>query len=654
MRVLGSRVRAAFTRILTPTLAAAAALLASPALGSDEAVLIAAEAFQKRDAARLARQVEFTRDHVLGQYVEYWNLRLSLDGQPVEAVKDFLDRYQGTYLAERLRADWLRALARAAQWDTLQAERPGLVNEDAETACYGLFARFRQGDLTTLDELRPYWMQARELPEGCVPLADRAIQDGRYLSGEVWDRARVLSDAGQVGALKRTLGYLPQGEEADAKTVDLIHANPQRVLDKVLLDLNKRVGRELYALALGRLARRDVALAQGYFTAPIQAKFPPAERAHAFAQLALPAARNHLPEAVGWYAQSSEASLSDEHLAWRVRAALRARNWAEVKRAVDAMGPSQRSDPAWMYWHGRALRELGFGDEARVLFGLIAGQHHFYGNLAAEELGQRFATIGKPHATTPEELKAVAGDLGMQRALALYRLEMRSDAMREWNWTTRTWDDAALLAAAELARRHQIWDRAINTADRTVDLHNFWLRYLAPYRELFAEGAKATNLEESWVLGLTRQESRFISHARSHAGAAGLMQLMPATARLMAKEIGLKSFSPANVTAPEVNIQLGTGYLRKVLDELDGHPVLASAAYNAGPGRAQRWRADRPLEGAIYAETIPFNETRDYVKRVFSNTMYYAAVLGGERKTLKARLGVIPPRNGAITTAQTE
>jgi soluble lytic murein transglycosylase len=207
-------------------------------------------------------------------------------------------------------------------------------------------------------------------------------------------------------------------------------------------------------------------------------------------------------------------------------------------------------------------------------------------------------------------------------------------------------DDEQLLAAAEVARQAEIWDRAINTADRTVGTHDFSVRFLAPYRGAFAEQARAQGLEEPYVLGLVRQESRFIADARSVAGASGLMQLMPATARWVARQIGMKDYAPSRVTDVDVNIALGTSYLKYVLNELDGSPVLAAAAYNAGPGRARRWKADRPLEGAIYAETIPFNETRDYVKKVLSNTMYYAALYGGDPKPLKARLGTISPRKG--------
>jgi soluble lytic murein transglycosylase len=172
------------------------------------------------------------------------------------------------------------------------------------------------------------------------------------------------------------------------------------------------------------------------------------------------------------------------------------------------------------------------------------------------------------------------------------------------------------------------------------------MRYLAPYREVFREYAGAYGLEEAWVLGTVRQESRFIPEARSGAGATGLMQILPHTARWVARRIGYKNYSPSRVAEVETNVTLGARYLQHVL-ERTGHPVLASTAYNAGPNRALRWQPARPLEGAIFIESIPFDETREYVKRVMANTVHYALLLEGHSMPLKERLGTIAPRGVA-------
>jgi soluble lytic murein transglycosylase len=376
------------------------------------------------------------------------------------------------------------------------------------------------------------------------------------------------------------------------------------------------------------------------------------------------AARNHDPRAPEWFANADGATLTDDQLEWRVRAALRAGDWSDVRVGIEKMTPLGRNEPAWTYWQGRSLRALGAKEEADQFFDSIAGKHNFYGKLALEELGRPLAIPPRGYSPTPEDVKEAAVNPGLQRAVALFRIdtsalrgdaarEVRLDAVREWNWSLRGMEDRELLAAAEFARANELWDRAINSADRTVGLHDFQVRFLAPYRGVFAEQARAQGLEEPYVLGLVRQESRFIPNAKSVAGASGLMQLMPATARWVARHIGMKDYAPSRVTDVDVNIALGTSYLKYVLDELDGSPVLAAAAYNAGPGRARKWKADRPLEGAIYAETIPFSETRDYVKKVLSNTVYYAALYGGDAKPLKVRLGTIPSRRGGEGYAAT-
>jgi soluble lytic murein transglycosylase len=210
-------------------------------------------------------------------------------------------------------------------------------------------------------------------------------------------------------------------------------------------------------------------------------------------------------------------------------------------------------------------------------------------------------------------------------------------------FAVRSMQDRELLAAAELARRAAVYDRAIGTAVRTEQFHDYRMRYLAPFREVFSTYAGAFDLEEAWVLGVVRQESRFIADARSGSGAAGLMQLLPHTARWVAQKTGHRGYSVRRVADVETNIALGSRYLKLVLDGT-GHPVLALAAYNAGPARARRWMSPRPMEAAVFIETIPFSETRDYVRSVMANSLYYALILEGRSTSLKARMGQVPGR----------
>ena len=613
---------------------------------ADDAFLAALAAYRAGDAIKLARNAALLQGHVLEPHAEYWRIRQRLDETASTEVRGFLARFPGSYLAERLRADWLRDLGRRGDWQTFDLELAPLVQDDLEIKCYAWLSRLARKDASAYDEATEIWSEQKELPEGCGKLADEMVARGKFTVRHVWQRARMLLGIGQITAARNTLAYLPAGEAVDDALLNLAATAPQKLLAKPPEDLSHRATREMLMFAIVRLARTEPRNAAEAMTRSLNERLPAADRKHVWGYIAYEAGRRLHADARDWYAQAGDAELTDEQLAWKARTALRNGDWKSVRSAIDRMSVEAHRDPAWSYWYGRALRAAGNAEGARAYFLRISAQANFYGVLAAEELGESMYLPPLTHIPTDKDVAQARLNPGVARVLALYRLNLRFEAVREWTYTVRNMDDRQLIAAAELARRSEFYDRAINTADRTANLHNYKLRYLAPYREAFNEHAAAHELEEAWVLGVVRQESRFIASAKSSAGARGLMQLMPTTAQWVAKRIGLKDYSLARVTEIDTNVTLGTRYLKLVLDDL-GHPVLASAAYNAGPGRARRWRDVKPLEGAIYAESIPFSETRDYVKKVMSNTMYYAAVLEGKTAPLKERLGVVPAKSAS-------
>jgi soluble lytic murein transglycosylase len=614
----------------------------------DDHFVAAAEAFARANAVKLASHAPHLKGHVLEPYVEYWQLALRIDGASDDAVREFFARHPGTLLEDQLRRDWLRSLVRRGRWDAFTAELPRLAGngDDPDIACLALQARWRAGETATAGEFERAWRAARELPDGCLAIAEAQIAAGEIATQDVWARVRMLLDAGQITAVKRMMKYLPANERLDERTLNAVRARPMPYLDRVeKQSLVKRADRELAMFAFARAAASDAERTVKHWTPKVQAQFSEEDRARVWGQIATQAARQHHAEALAWFAEAGAAPLSDESLEWRARAALRAGNWAEVRAAIARMTPETRNDATWIYWQARALRASGDRQQATALFRRVASEHRFYGKLALEELGRAVAIPPRGYKPTDDDVAEAAENASLHRALALFRVKMRPEGLREWNWALRDMDDRQLLATAELARRVEAWERAINTADRTVALHDYSMRFLAPYRDAFAEQAQTHGLDEYWVLGLVRQESRFNTAARSPVGASGLMQLMPRTAHWVARRSGMRNFSISRVNDVDVNIALGTSYLNFLLEALDGSPVLAAAAYNAGPGRARKWKADQAIEGAIYIEAIPFAETRDYVKRVMSNTVYYAALYGGEQRSLKSRLGVIPSRH---------
>ena len=623
---------------------AALPLAAAHAASQDDDFLAAREAFRVGDAVKFERYAKSLNDYILEPYVAYWRLKLRLeDAAPVE-IQALLARFNDGPVSNSLRADWLKVLGMRQQWDMFDAEYPQLIGEDAELLCYSLQSRLHAGGTEALSYARALWFSGREQPDSCHALFDALAERQLLTVDDVWARIRLALEAGNAGVARRTAEYLPAKEQPDARTLSKIAINPQAYLERKKFDLKTRAGRETVMFAVHRLARTAPPLAAQQW-AKLGERFSEAERGYVWGLIASLGAQRHDANTLTWYAQAS--ALTDLQLAWKARAALRVQSWLDVLAAIAAMSAKESQEPAWRYWQARALKAQGRAAEAQALFAPLATEFSFYGQLAAEELGGRSRIPAAAYKPGRDEVQATAKLPGLQRALAFYRLNLRFEGNREWIWAIRGFDDKQLLAAAEFARRNEIYDRAINTADRTRELHDFSMRYLAPYRDVMKDYVSQLQLDEAWVYGLIRQESRFIADAKSSAGATGLMQLMPATARWVAKKIGLRDYRWKRVSDVDTNINLGTWYLKHVLDTLDNHPVLALAAYNAGPGRARGWRADAPMEAAIYAETIPFNETRDYVKKVMSNATYYGLQFGQTLLTLKERIGVIAPRRSA-------
>jgi len=610
----------------------------------DAVFLAARDAFRAGDRNKLERAAAQIGNHELAPYVENYQLRMSIDQGDSSAMRSFFARHDGTYVAERLRADWVRWLGKRGLWGEILLEYPKLLAPEADISCWSQQARIATGDRAALDEVQNSWLVMVDPPEACRGAFEALTRDGRISVDDVWARARRQFEAGKTGPAKVTLGALPASDAVDGKAFEQLVASPLGYLVKQPGNWDAtRAGRELALLALQRIASNDPRAAAAELER-LQGRLKDGERQWAWSQVALQGAKRHYAEALGWYAKAGLIPLSEEGYQWKVRAALREHDWGVVLATILEMPPTLAVQPEWVYWLGRAYKAGGLTSEADARFEKIAGQANFYGNLADEELGRRIVAPPKAAPPTPEEQKAARDNPGIRRAMAFFRLDMRTEGVREWNWSLRGMSDRELLAAADLARRNQIWDRAIAAADRTKNEHDYSLRFLAPYGEQVRPAARDQALDDAWVYGLMRQESRFVTSAKSHVGASGLMQLMPATAKWVAKKIGLRDFNAGRVNDTETNVLLGTSYMRLVMENLDNHPVLASAAYNAGPGRARKWRAERPLEGAIYAETIPFGETRDYVKKVMSNATYYTVIFTGKPDSLKDRLGVVGPR----------
>ena len=650
---LSRRVRGGWTRCESFTLLFALLLIPLGAIADQDADYLAArDAFRAGNAVRFESFASRLKNSPLEPYLAYYRLRMQLENVDATTIHAFLARTDDTPVIDRLRGEWLKLLGKRNLWDAFAAEYPHLLNEDTELSCYALQARLRALDNQALQEARKLWLSGSDdLPESCTPLFEAAFAGGAINDDDAWLRVRLALEAGNVSLARQISAKLPLERRLSATELAAAAANPQRYLAKAKLENTSEAERRVALFALQRLAKQLPQLALVEWE-KVSVHFNPEEQHYFFAWLGYEAALRQDVRALEWFKAADGAPLTDAQHAWRVRAALRALNWQEVLTSIASMSPQQQREGVWRYWNARALNQLNQPEEAEKIYLGMSSEYNFYGQLAADELGMPVASTAKSADFQPnkDELDAMQAQAPFQRALALYRMDLRTDALREWAWAVRNFDDKQLLTAAEIARRNQMYDRAINTADRTLQLHDFSLRYLAPYRDALSGHIQQNQLDEAWVYGLMRQESRFVTQAKSNVGAAGLMQVMPTTARWIARKLGMKDYRKKMVGDMETNLILGTYYMKSVLGWLDNNPVLASAAYNAGPSRARQWRGDIPLEGAIYTETIPFTETRDYVKKVMSNTVYYAQQFGQPPRSLKQRLGIIAAKNPSNQT----
>ncbi len=637
-----------------PIAAAVAAFIVTVAgaNNNDAAVKDAAEGFRFGDLKRVNAALSQVRGHVLEQYVEYWALRLQIDSANRGDIERFLKATAGTAVGDRMRVDWLKQLGRTGDWDRFEQISSGFETDDGEVACYRTTLAGRSGPRDPLPVPRGVWED--RLTEACADAFAALVRRKQIGAADAAWRFRTTADGGTLLAASRVASTLGDGAGPSLEMLQRAHTSPEGFL-RAGAGSAARPAREAALYALTRLAREDVARARGAWAAA-RARFNDEEQRYAAGQLAYASARRlDVAEALEWAKRAADGDgftrLGDWQAAWIARAALRAGAWPAVLRAVNAMSTAAnggQKDPAWRYWKARALAETGDKAAAQPLYVELAKENSFYGLLAAEEIGAPLpphvdlkAGAVKP---TAEDFRQFDQSAAAKRVIKLSELGLRADAAREWYSVVRDFDDRDSLLASEWMRRKGLWDRSINTAERTRTLHDYSLRFQMPYGEEIRKAASKMALDHALVFGLIRQESRFWAEAVSSAGALGLMQVMPATGKWIASQLKTTEFRPSHLGDVAVNTGFGAYYLRTVLDQMGGSEPMAAASYNAGPGRARAWRGDVPLEGAIYAESIPFNETRDYVKKVLTNAVWYAHLSGSGNTSIKSRLGIIPAK----------
>jgi soluble lytic murein transglycosylase len=634
--------------------------LASPAgasgLAQQRADFVDAEkALNSGDMARFSVLERSLRDYPLHPYLTYAALRKRLGELSEGEVSAFLSTYAGTPVAERMQRDWLNHLAAERRWSTfLDFYQP---SESVTRQCQYLTALLADGRVEeVLPQVEPIWLHGKSRPDACDPVLNAWRDAGMLTRDLTWQRIELAMAAGQT-RLARYLGrYLPANERGWLQHWVNLYRSPDQARDSKRFNEPHPYREAMLVQAVRRLAIWDGLRALGVWR-EIRDRYPfDVEQVRDVEYYIIRnLVREPDPEA---YEFIRSVKVDDDatlvHAA-RTRAALQREDWPQVAAWIVAMSPEQRNEVGWRYWLARAAEGMGDAEGAREIYAEVATERTYYGFLAADRIG---APYHLAHAETPVDddlLAEVAGRDDIRRAKEFFALERWTDARREWRAATAGMDIMELKAAAKFAKRQGWHDRAIFTLARTEYWDDLELRFPLEHAELVQANADRHGIDIAWIFAVMRQESAFMQNARSHAGAMGLMQLMPATARGVARNMLQRKPPRRNeILQPDTNIALGSAYLKQMKGELGNSAVLATAAYNAGPHRVNRWLPQRTLPADIWIELVPFKETRGYLRRVLAYTVIYEKRLGLEPTRLHQRLHPVPPNVGMLSSSPSD
>lgn len=581
--------------------------------------------------------------YVLRGYLDYEVIKNRVDQAPPPEVRAFLNSNGHFPGADAVRKRWLRRLAARGEWESFLREYKNIEN-DPELQCRRLDRLLRSSEqqIALMQEIETLWYNGRRLPTVCNPVFSAWRKAGHMTPEKIWQRIRLAMEFRQLGFATELAQYLDVRDRAWIDRWGAMHRDPAHGLERINFPVETPVARMVIRHGVVRLGMRDVDEALSRWEQLKQKyQFFGEDDNYVLRKLGIIAAQDHSPAAVELLSRVS-ADADDETLhLWRMRAALRAGDWGAARSFIAALPEERREKQEGRYWMARALERTGQADEARVMYKVLARERGYYGFLAADRSGESYAMQHQPIVASAEEVSAMLARPGVLAARELLAVGMLIEARRQWQWITRHMNNRELAVAALLAQEWGWHDRVILTLSRSDHQDDIELRFPLLYRDSIETNATRHGIDPGWIYGVVRQESAFVPDARSHAGALGLMQLMPATGLLTGRRLNLPIRGTSAILEVENNITLGVGYLKEVLTRNANHQVLATASYNAGPNRVTAWIPPADLDADVWVETIPFNETRDYVKNVMAFTAVYDHRLGLKPTRLKDRMPAV-------------
>jgi soluble lytic murein transglycosylase len=571
--------------------------------------------------------------YILYPYLEFYDLRERLDGASEEEVARFINKYSNLPISWRLRTRWLFDLAESKRWSSYHKFYTGQNN--IKLKCYYLHAQLQVDKSnytlkTVLDQAEQLWLTGHRRPQECKPVFEKLIEHDRITGKMLWQRIELAMKKGDFKLAEELATPFNRRDRDLVKLWQTVYRNPEKGLAMREMKRNHMVIRKIAEQAVRKIARSDQDKAFELWGKAVRRySFSNDQRNEMRRYIALHAAYDYHPNALNWLKAIPKKYQNDDVRIMRVRLALKGEDWQELIRAINDLEPEEKEKYQWRYWQARALEQLGKKAMALENYTEVSANTNYYGFLAADRIDSPYRFNSEPLQRDDDTIKTLTSMPGVQRTRELYLLGRVSDARSEWNAVTRKLDADQLKVAALMVYEWEWYDNAIITVAKTGHLADLDLRFPTPFKDLVYMNAQTYGLDPSWIYGVTRRESAFNVHARSSAGALGLMQLMPSTARYQSKKLGLTRPSISDILSTEQNLLLGSAYLNYVLTKFSGNQVLATAAYNAGPNRVLRWLPkDGYVPADIWVDTLPYKETREYVRAV----MAYATIFDWKLK----------------------
>lgn len=639
------------------------ALLNPPSHPLDESFKSAASAYRAKDSEKLEELLPLFENYPLYGYIEYWLLKLRLDEAPDDALVNmsymqFISRRDGEYLADLARYDYLKAAAEFLNLASFMEiySKMKLRRDDPELLAWKLIYEYQ--NLESPEDKSSLVFKAKELYKD-GPASSKAFKELSKLIGSAdaewtWHKIIILTQKKEYALAKASAAEASEKDlPASVEEISALLDNPLSAVNSRRVDLSGEDPRFAVLVVL-RLARHQPSLAADA-ARTFDYKLSAFWKSLIWSYIGYVGIANQAPQSESWFDNADSGALLlrpqlvvelNPLFEWKARAILRNKNWTKLASFIETMPDRIKKSELWTYWLGYSLLKTGRSKTAEVVLEKISSNATFYGKLACDALGKEYPLPKNTFKPTPEKVEEWAYDPSLMRARALYRLHMYIEGHREWNWAARELQSEEFITLAEYAKNklliHRMINTSLNSGKKIVSIEQ---RFPMPHFSLIKQVCDAQNMPFTWVYGLIRQESRFMTGVNSSAGARGLMQIMPATAKWVADKLGFVGFKESSLTELEMNIILGSAYLNLLYSDLDSSYVLATAAYNAGPLRARVWRATITEEtpAAVFIETIPFYETRHYVKNVLSNMHTYSMRTSEPIKNFTEFLGVVRP-----------